>query len=149
MVDEITLGPLTFQLERTGDGQRVTGMAIVNGEETVGWIESITAETWEEFHAAAAMGATVIVAMDPEAKDLTLHPREAQAKAAYARHEQTMQMLGALHFQITMLTMSLGAMLGKPEQHDVLRKDVADMEAQAKETARFLRRLLYVRARES
>jgi hypothetical protein len=152
MVDEITLGPLTFQLERTGDGQRVTGMAIVNGEETVGWIESITAETWEEFHAAAAMGATVVQAMTPvpmRGHGGAWESPEAREATAYARHEQTMQMLGALQFQFTVLTMSLGAVLGRPEAHDVIRKDVADLEAQAQETGKFIRRLLYVRAQEN
>jgi hypothetical protein len=151
MVDEITLGPFTFQLERTGDGQRVTGMAIAKGEETVGWIESITAEEWENFHLAAATGATVVQAMTPVPMRGTggqWESEEARADVAQARHEQTMQMLGALQFQITVLTMSLGALLGRPEAHDVIRKDVADLVNQATETAKFLRRLLYVRNAE-
>jgi hypothetical protein len=141
MQHEIKLGPITFEWSAGEMAMRV-------GDTLWPAIE-LPAPEWEDFCSAAAMGATVILAMDPEAKDLTLHPLEAREKAARARHEQTMQMLGALQFQITMLTMSLGAMLGRPDQHDVLRKDVADMEAQAKETGRFLRRLLYVRARES
>lgn len=149
MVDEITLGPLTFQLERR-DG-RAAGMSIVNGEETVGWIENITAEEWEDFHAAAAMGATVVQAMTPvpmRGHGGVWDSPEAKEATALARHEQTMKMLGAMQFQISVLTISLGALLGRPEAHDVIRKDVVDLEHQAEELGKFLRRLLYTRARE-
>lgn len=148
MVDEITLGPLTFQLERTHGAKRAAGISVVNGEETIGYCEPVSAEEWEEFHAAAAMGATVVQALRPAPKDSGLGPVEAREKAALARHEQTLQMLGALQFQMTVLTMSLGALLGRPDHHDVIRKDVADLEAQATELGRFMRRLLYLRASE-
>lgn len=149
MVDEITLGPLTFQLERR-DG-RAVGMSVVKGEETIGYCEYLTAEEWEDFHAAAGMGATVVQSMTPEpmrGHGGAWESPEAREATALVRAEQTMTMLGALNFQITVLVMSLGAMLGRPDGHDVIRKDLADLEAQAAETAKFIRRLLYVRKSE-
>jgi hypothetical protein len=147
MPDEITLGPLTFQLERTGDGSRVTGMAIVNGEETVGWIESFTAEDWSVFE-AAAMGATVVQAPTPTPKDPGDSPGDARAAAALGRMTQTMQMLGALSFQSFVLAMSIGRGLHDPRMHDTIRKDARDLEEQARELRKFITRLLYVRAAE-
>lgn len=143
MSDEIRLGPLTFSYERPG---LTVSQGYDGNEEAIGYCEIVTPETWEEFHAAAAMGATVVQAMTPEEK---AGPGElARIDAAMARMTQTMQMLGALSFQSYVLAMSIGRGLGNPGMHDVIRKDAADLENQAKELRKFITRLLYVRAGE-